>query len=94
MYINPPTHTARIGMTMHTITASSGPSWKARMRAAITMVEARTIIRRHMTATIWILVKSLVRRVIREDEEKRSISAKEKVVILLNWARRRLAPIP
>ncbi len=94
IYISPPTHTARMGMTMHTMIASSAPSWKARIRAAMTMVDARTIIRRHMTATIWMLVRSLVRRVIREEEEKRSMSAKEKVVILSNWARRRLAPMP
>ena len=42
----------------------------------------------------WMVFTSLVSLVMSEAEEKRSMSAKEKVVILLNWARRRLAPMP
>ena len=47
-----------------------------------------------MTATFWMLVRSLVRRVMREAEEKRSMSAKENVQIWSNSALRRLAPSP
>ena len=92
--ISPPTHTARTGSTTHTMRARRTLRVKARISAATTMVSARTIIRRNMAAVVWRLVMSFVRRVMREAEENRSMSAKEKVEILSNWARRRLAPIP
>ena len=61
---------------------------------AISMVSARMRMRRQIMAVFWMLVTSLVIRVIREEEENRSMSAKEKEAILSNSARRRLAPRP
>ena len=54
----------------------------------------RTTIRVAMVRVIWIWLTSLVVRVIREAEENRSMSAKEKSCIFWNMAFLRLLPNP
>ena len=61
---------------------------------ATSMVTARMRMRRQIMEVFWILVTSLVMRVMREEEENLSMSAKEKEAIRSNSARRRLAPSP
>ena len=58
--------------------ASSALMEKAMNSAPASMVMTRTTMRVAMVRVIWIMFTSLVVRVMRDAEEKRSISAKEK----------------
>ena len=70
------------GMVTSITTASSQLMLMATARAATSITGARTSRRRAMVTIIWMALTSLVMRVMREAEEKRSMSAKENSWIL------------
>ena len=82
------------GMTTRRITASRALRYRLTPRAAMSITGARTSIRRPMASIMVMAFTSLVMRVMREAEEKRSMSAKEKSCTLLNRHCRRLPPKP
>ncbi len=94
IFISRPRAAAMKGSTTHTTRARRGLRDRVRITLATVMVTPRMRMRRHITATFCTLVRSLVSRVMREEEENRSMSAKEKEAIFSNSARRRLAPRP
>ncbi len=82
------------GMTTSRITASLALRYRLTPRATRSITGARTSIRRPIDSIMVMALTSLVMRVIREAEEKRSMSAKEKSCTLLNRHWRRLPPKP
>ena len=93
-FITMPMPTISTGMATSSTRASSALMEKAIKRAPVSMVMTRTTIRVAMVRVIWIWLTSLVVRVIREAEENRSMSAKEKSCIFWNMAFLRLLPNP
>ena len=85
---------AMMGMTTASTRASRAFSVMLMARAATSITGARTSIRRPMASIMVMALTSLVIRVMREAEEKRSMSAKEKDCTLSNRAWRRLPPKP
>ncbi len=83
-----------MGRMTSTTSASLGLMARVSTTLAMSMVAARMRMRRQIMAVFWMLVTSLVMRVMREEEENLSMSAKEKEEIFSNSARRRLAPRP
>ena len=81
--------------TTHRSTSVSRPLMVAQLTSAMTSISgARTSMRSAMPTICWMALTSLVRRVMREAEEKRSMSVKEKSCTLSNIALRRFAPKP
>ena len=83
MLIRTPMAMTSRGMVTSMTTASSALMLMATARAATNITGARTSIRRAMVTIIWMALTSLVMRVMREAEENRSMSAKEKSCTLL-----------
>ena len=83
-----------MGRMTSTTRASLGLMTRVSATLATSMVAARMSMRRQIMAVFWMLVTSLVIRVMREEEENLSTSAKEKEEIFSNSALRRLAPRP
>ena len=82
------------GIITSRMTASRALRYRLTPRAAMSITGARTSIRRLMASIMVMALTSLVMRVMREAEEKRSMSAKEKSCTLLNRHWRRLPPKP
>ena len=82
--------TSRMGMATARIRDSRGLMRIAMMTPPMQVTGERTSMRMTIIAMFCTCSTSLVRRVIREAEEKRSMSAKENSWVLLNMARRRL----
>ncbi len=89
-----PTATTMRGMITSRMTASRALRRMAITVETMSITGARMSIRRLIASIMVRVLTSLVMRVMREAEEKRSMSAKEKVCILSNMAWRRLAPKP
>ena len=83
-----------MGTIISRMMASCQRIYRATAREATTITPLRTSRRRAIATMFWMLVTSLVSRVMREAEENRSMSPKEKVLSFSNSARRRLAPRP
>ena len=81
-------------MTTSSTTASRGLMEMLIPRAAMSITGARTSIRRPIFNIMVMALTSLVMRVMREAEEKRSMSAKENSCTLSKRHWRRLAPKP
>ena len=82
------------GMTTASTRASRALREMLMARAAMSITGARTSIRSPMASIMVMAFTSLVMRVMREAEEKRSMSAKENSCTLSNRHCRRLAPKP
>ena len=82
------------GITTSSTTASRALRYRLMISAATSITGARTSIRRPMASIIVMALTSLVMRVMREAEEKRSISAKENSCTLSNRHWRRFPPNP
>ena len=82
------------GMTTAMTRVSRAFMVRQTTRAESSCTGARTSMRRHIMVVIWMVLTSLVSLVLREAEEKRSMSAKEKSWILANISCLRLRPRP
>ena len=89
-----PTPSAMKGMTTSRMEASFLLMEKLMVSAKMSMAGARKSMRRLIFSIMVMALTSLVMRVMRDAEEKRSISAKENSCTLSNSAWRRLAPKP
>ena len=87
MFSRPKTST---GTTTTKVRASLPPMMKAMVMAKRNISGARTATRMIIMKAIWTLDTSVVMRVTRDAEEKRSMFSKEKSCTRTNMSRRRL----